>query len=224
MSSLQFFLEEDSLYSPISPDVIYISSNSGDEFVVEPGIVTQLEERFRVNHTAHKDVMTTFMGTATAMLFPSNNDPILHDNVIDTVGTGIEQEFLELIEESRVVSPVSLTSFVHSEFEETCESPEELRGNDPGNMRVKSYSRPTAAILPTPRMNSAQPGDANEVPLTYPQGYNPEASAFRPQHRKAQNGQDSTVGQVYNLKIADTHVMSTFGGVSDNLAAAQLPI
>ena len=115
MSSLQFVLEEDSLYSPISPDVIDISSNSRDEILVELGNVPQLEERFRVNQTTH-DVMTTFMGAATAMLFPSNNNPILQGNVIATAGTGIEQELMALIEESRIVRAVSLTSFVDSEF------------------------------------------------------------------------------------------------------------
>ena len=43
MSSLQFNLDEDSLYWPISPDVIDISSNSVEEFLVEPGNVPQLE-------------------------------------------------------------------------------------------------------------------------------------------------------------------------------------
>ena len=152
MSNLQFVLEEDSLYSPISLDVIDISSNSGDEFLVERGNVTQLDERFRVNQIT-QDAMTTFMGAATAMFFPSSNDPILQGNVIDTTGTGIEQELMELIEESRIVSPVSLTSFVDSEFEEANESPEELRGDGPDIMIVNSYGRPTAAILPTPRTN-----------------------------------------------------------------------
>ena len=223
MSSLQFVLEEESLYSPISPDVTDISSNSRDEFLVEPGNVPQLEERFRVNQTTH-DVMTTFMGAATAMLFLSNNDPILQGNVIDTAGTGFEQKLMELIEQSRVVSPVSLTSFVASEFEENNESPEELRRDGPGNMRVNSYGRPTAAILPTPRMNSIQPGDVNAVPPTYPQGYNPEASAFRPQYRSAQNDQDSTVGQEYNTETADTHAVPTFEGVSDDPAAANVTL
>ena len=221
MSNLQIVLEEDSLYCPISPDVIDISSNSGDEFLIEPGNVTQLEERFRINQTT-QDAMTTFMGAATAMLFPSSNDPILQSNVIDTTGTGIEQELMELIEESRVVSPDSLTSFVDSEFEETNEPPEELRWNGTDNMRVNSYGRPTAAILPTPRTNIVQTGDVNVVPPTYPQNYNPEASAFCPQHRNAQNDQDSAAGQVYNMETADTHVMPTFGGVSDNLATAKM--
>ena len=162
------------------------------------------------------------MGAATAMLFPSNNDPILQCNVIDTAGTGIEQELLELIEESRVISPVSLTSFVDSEFEETNESPEELGGDGLGNMRVNSYVHPTAAILPTPRMNSIQEGGVNAAPPTYPQGYNPEASEFRPQQRSAQNGQDSPVSQVYNMEIADTYVMPTFGGVPNDPAAANM--
>ena len=221
MSSLQFVLEVDSPFSPISPDTIDISSNSGDEFLVEPGNVPQLEERFRVNRTTH-DLMTTFMGAATAMLFPSNNDPILQSNVIDTAGPGIEQELMELIEESRVISPASLRSFVGSEFEETKESPEQLRGDGLGNMRVNSYGRPTAVILRTPRMNSIQADSVSAAPPTYPQGYNPEASAFRPQQRNAQNYQDSPVRQVYNMETADTHVMPTFGGVPSDSAVANI--
>ena len=89
-------------------------------------------------------------------------------------------------------------------------------------MRVNSYARPTAAILPTPRSNIVQPGDVNVVPPTYPKNYNPEASAFRPQHRNVQNDKDSSVGQVYNMNTAVTHVMPTFGGVSDNLATANM--
>ena len=129
---------------------------------------------------------------------------------------------MELIEESRVVSLVSLTSFVDSEFEETNESPEELGGDGLGNMRVNSYSRPTAAILPTHRLNSIQEGDVDAVPPTYPQGYNPEASAFLPQQQNAQNDQDSIVLQVYKIETADTHVMPTFVGVSSDPAAANM--
>ena len=44
-------MEEDTLYSPLSPDVIDISSNSDNEFIVEPGNVPQLLDRFRVNTT-----------------------------------------------------------------------------------------------------------------------------------------------------------------------------
>ena len=71
--------------------------------MVEPGNVTQLGERFRVNRTAH-DAMTTFMGAATAMLFPSSNDPILQGYAIDTAGTGIEQELMDLIEEAGLLA------------------------------------------------------------------------------------------------------------------------
>ena len=112
------------------------------------------------------------------MLFPSNNDPILHGNVIDSAGTGIEQNRIELIKEIRVISPASLTSFFDSEFEETNESAEDLRGDDLSNIRVNSYGRPTAGILPTPQMDSIQAGGVTVAPPTYPQGYNPEASAY----------------------------------------------
>ena len=49
MKNLQFAMEEDTLYSPLSPDVIDISSNSDSEFLVEPGNVPQLLDRFRAS-------------------------------------------------------------------------------------------------------------------------------------------------------------------------------
>ena len=221
MSSLQFNLEEDSLYSPISPDVIDISSNSGDEFLVEPGNVPQLEERFRVNQTTH-DVMTTFMGAATAKLFPSGNDPILQGSVIDTTGTGIEQELMELIEESRVISPASLISFIDSEFEETNESPEERGVDNLDKTRVNSYGRPTAAILPTPRVNVVQAGYDSPALPTYPLGYDPEASAFHPLQRNAKNGQDFPIHHAQNVETANVHVMPTFGGIPSDPSAGNM--
>ena len=221
MSSLQFNLKEDSLYSPISPGVIDISSNSGDEFLVEPGNVPQLEERSRINHTAH-DAMTTFMGAATAMLFPANDDTISQVGVMDTTGTGIEQELMELIEESRVISSASPTSFIDSEFEETNESPEEGDPGNPNNTRLNNYGRPTAAFLPTPRRNGLQT-DSVRAPLsTYPLGYDAEASAFHPHQRNAQDGQNQPSHQVQDMETANVHVMPTFGGTTSEFTAGNM--
>ena len=71
---MQFNLEEDTLYSPLSPDVIEIQGNSENEVLAEPGNVSQMEETFR-NNLATQDAMTTFVVSATAMLFPSGHFP-----------------------------------------------------------------------------------------------------------------------------------------------------
>ena len=72
---MKFNLEEDTLYSPLSPDVIEIQGNSeNNEVLAEPGNVSQMEETFR-NNPATQDAMTTFVVSATAMLFPSGHFP-----------------------------------------------------------------------------------------------------------------------------------------------------
>ena len=84
--------------------------------MVEPGNVPQIEERFSVKTAAH-DAMTTFKGAVTAMFFPADSVTIPQDGTIDTAGTGIEQELMELIEGNRIPSLASRTSFMDSEFE-----------------------------------------------------------------------------------------------------------
>ena len=115
MNNLQFNLDENSLYQPLSPDVIDISSNSDSEFVVDPGNIPQMEETFRINPANH-NALTTFMGAATAMLFPSDGAIIFQGDKIDTAGTGIEQELMELFEGNHIPSLTSRTSFVDNKW------------------------------------------------------------------------------------------------------------
>ena len=122
MNPLQFNLGEDLGYSPISPDVIDISSESGEEFTVEPGNTAQLDEKFRID-TRGSNIMTAFMGSATASLFPPSIS-VSYQETIDTAGSYIEREIMELLEENPLSSPVSIQSFVDSEFEEVDMPPE----------------------------------------------------------------------------------------------------
>ena len=87
MNATQFNITEDLGYSPISPDVIDISNESGEEFVVEPGNTAQINERFRIN-TMGSNIMVAFVGSATAALFPPSNS-IGRQGTIDTAGTTI---------------------------------------------------------------------------------------------------------------------------------------
>ena len=131
---------------------------------------------------------------------------------------------MELIEESRVFSPASPTSFIDSEFEEINESPEERRIDNLDNTRVSSYGRPTAAIFPTPRRDGIQADYVSAALPTYPLGNNPEASAFHPQQRNAQNGQDLPTHQVQNMETVNIHVMPTFGGMPSDPTAGNRPL
>ena len=72
MNPLQFNLGEDLGYLPMSPDVIDISSESGEEFTVEPGNTAQQSEKIMIN-TMGSNIMTSFVGSATASLFTSSN-------------------------------------------------------------------------------------------------------------------------------------------------------
>ena len=80
MDKLQFNIDEDSLYSPISPDVVDISGGSEDAFSIQPGDRVQLEERFRIN-PAGSNLMSAFVGAATASLFPNMDTTLEHDAV-----------------------------------------------------------------------------------------------------------------------------------------------
>ena len=121
MNPTQFNITKDLDYSPISPDVIDISSESGEEFVVEPGKIAKINERFRIK-TMGSDIMAAFVGSATAALFSPLNS-IDRQGTIGTAGTTIEKEIIDLIEESPLSPSTSSLSFIDSEFEEVDMSP-----------------------------------------------------------------------------------------------------
>ena len=182
-------MEEDTLYSPLSPDVIDISSISDNEFIVEPGNVPQLLDRFRVN-TTEEDPMTAFMGSTAALLFPSGGNEVHTQDTIDVRGTRIERELMESVEEDLPFTPSSLPSFIDSELELENEP-----SNDPNpdtDIRLKSYGRPTAAILPTPRNAEHQSDTASQLVPTYPPNYHPNSSDFYPWDGNVNNGRNVT--------------------------------
>ena len=101
MNNLQFNFDEDSLYYPLSPDVVDISSDSENGFLVEPGNILQIEERFGANPMG-QDVMTAFIGPTAALLFPSIGVSVPQTDTIDTAGSRIEQELMELLVENQL--------------------------------------------------------------------------------------------------------------------------
>ena len=168
---MQFTIDEmfDNFDSP--PSIIDISSESGEEFVVEPGDFQALDERFRVGGPS-ADAMSAFVGAAAATLFPSSAVPYRNEETIDTAGSQIERQLMELVEEHQSNDSASPPSFIDTEFEESPESPDEQETS--GNMSVNSYGRPTAAVLPTPRGRGRGRGSVTRPVPTYPPGYSPE--------------------------------------------------
>ena len=77
----------DNLYS--SPSVIDVSSESGEEFTVEPGNFQAFDERFRVVGT-NLDMMSAFARAAAATLFASSSVPFQTEEVVDTTGSQID--------------------------------------------------------------------------------------------------------------------------------------
>ena len=175
MNPTQFNITKDLGYSPISPDVIDISSESGEEFVMEPGKIAQINERFRIK-TMGSDIMACFVGSATAALFPPSNS-IDRQGTIDTTGTTIEREIMELIEESPLSPSTSSLSFIDSEFEEVDMSPRD--SSEVPERQLNNYGRPVAAILPTPRIPRQQPDEMIRPIPTYPLNVSQESSNFQ---------------------------------------------
>ena len=96
MNKLQFDIDEDPLYSHISPDVVDISSGSEGDFSIAPGDVAQLDERFRID-AAGCNLMSAFMGAAAATLYPDTETSPGQDSAAITSGTQLERELMDLI-------------------------------------------------------------------------------------------------------------------------------
>ena len=143
--------------------------------MVEPGDVEALDERFRIGSPS-ADAMSAFVGAAAATLFPSSAVPYQNEETIDTAGSQIERQLMELVEEHQSNDSVSPPSFIDTEFEEPPESPDEQETS--GSMSVNSYDRPTAAVLPTPRGRGRGRGSVIRPVPTYPPGYSPGMSNF----------------------------------------------
>ena len=187
MNSLQFNLEDSPLMSIESPGIIDVSSDSGEEFLVQPGDLPVLQERFRVGGP-RTDAMTAFMGAASATLFPPQSvEDSLHET-IDTAGTNIERQLMEVIDEHNFGRELSSTSFIDTEFEDSPMSPPE--SERPTRVQMNSYGRPTAPILPTPRTDNQQLTNVNRPIPTYPPNFANNSTNFQIWHPDGPSQQD----------------------------------
>ena len=176
MDKLQFNINEDSLYSPMSPDVVDISSGSEDAFSIPPGDRIELEERFRIN-PAGSILMCAFVGAATASLFPNTDTSLGQDAVSMASGTQLEIDLMGLIGDLQQEQENSPTSFIDSEFEEGNLFPWTI-GNEP-DARTNSYGRPTARIPPTPKTSSNDRGILLRPTPVYPPNHRPGLANFQ---------------------------------------------
>ena len=126
---------------------------------------------------------------------------------------------MDLVEESQVSSPISLTSFIDSEFEEATGSPGKLSVNS--NSRVNSYGRLSAAIFSTPRTSSTNqtPDDGSRHLPTHTPNFNPEASTFFPWKENAPSERDISGHTTENVDWTNVHVIPVYERGQNNAVA-----
>ena len=122
MDNLQFDLEEELMLPSLSPAIIDVSSDSGDEFIVHPGDLSEIEDRFRPGGP-RSDVMTAFMGAATASVFPAPTRRSEEGEIVDLSGTRIERKLVDLMEEDQHNYDSPSTSFIDTELDGSPMSP-----------------------------------------------------------------------------------------------------
>ena len=80
-------------------DMVNISSSSEEGFVVEPLSQPEMEDRFRVASSFVTSMSAAFMGSIEASLYVINSIETRPSGCIDTRGTTIESELMDLLSE-----------------------------------------------------------------------------------------------------------------------------
>ena len=141
MDNLQFSLENMFSTFGSSPSKIDVSSESGEEFTVEPGDMQVINDRFRIG-TPRSDVMSAFLRAAA---FPPTALPQQSAEV--TSGSRIERH--DLIGEHQGSQTISPSSFVDTEFGDSPQSPDEQEMIQ--DVPMNSFGKPSESILQTPK-------------------------------------------------------------------------
>ena len=190
MEKLQFDADVNSLYSPISPDVVDISSESENSFSIAPGDIAQLDERFRIK-TNGRTLMSAFMGSTLASLYVDPANTAEQNESVGATGTQIEQDLMELLGESQEDRMIFPSSFIDSEFEEGNLFPWTLGNTPPED--TNNYGRPIARVPPTKRVNPSEGGILPRPVPTYPPNDRPETSDF--QHLQSSEPMDQDLSR-----------------------------
>ena len=146
-----------------------------------PGDVHQLNERFRIDTTG-SNLMSAFMGAATATLYPDTERSSGQNSATITSGTQLERELMDLIEVLQNGLMNSPGSFIDSEFEEGNLFPWTM-GVGPERI-ANNYGRPTARVLPIQRTSSDGSGILPRPTPVYPPNYRQELTSFQQQQAR----------------------------------------
>ena len=122
-----------------------ISSSPGEEFTVEPFSLPSLEHRFRIAPTTLSDMPTAVMGASGATLFTSHSEMGADsEHHIDTRGTTIENDLMDLLDGISNMSPLSIIGSSNDEMDP-------FYGAEFSKVDRNFYGRPVQRVLPTPR-------------------------------------------------------------------------
>ena len=213
MDNLQFNLEDSPLLSIQSPSIIDVSSDSREEFVVQPSSLPDIEARFRVGGP-RSDMTTAFVGATSATLFASEPEGPVVTEIIDTAGTQIERQMMAIIEEHHFSRESSSTSFIDTELEDSSMSPWDTA--EPMGVPVNSYGRPTVAILPTPRNTTQAPAAINRPIPTYPTSFTANILNFQAQ-QLVDHGHQQTHRVLNGIHTNGVNLNSAFAPIPNNL-------
>ena len=125
-------------------ELINISSSSGEELVVEPFSLPELENRFRVPHIDLVDLPTAFVEAAEAVLFARGNEAGSgSEHHVDTRGSNIENDLMDLLDHAIDVSPLSFIGSSEDEVDPFLDA-------NFANVERSSYGRPVQRVVPIP--------------------------------------------------------------------------
>ena len=114
-------IEEEQIYilpeDEIDENQLWQEKQNGGTFSIVPGDTSQLGEKFRVN-PAGSNLMSAFVGSSLATLFPNSTVPVERSDAASVEGTQIERDLIELMDDVQDDTTYSPSSFIDSEFEE----------------------------------------------------------------------------------------------------------
>ena len=125
-------------------ELINISSSSEEGFVVEPLTLPEMEDRFRVASSSITSMPVAFLGSTEASLFITNLVETGSRGCIDTRGTTIESELVDLL--SDIPNNLPITFIDRSE-----EEMDPFQEANFANVQRNAYGRPTQRVSPVPR-------------------------------------------------------------------------
>ena len=171
------------MQSDTALDLINISSSSEEGFVVEPLTLPEMENRLRVASLSIAIMPVAFMGSTNASLFVTNSMETGSRGCIDTRGTIIDSELMDLLSDTPDYSPVT---FIDSSEEEMDHFPDA----NFANVQRNAYGRPTQRVSPIPRPQIANPEQQSEAtrninPPTIPSQVSAFTAYVAPQQRTA---------------------------------------